>query len=154
MYGGFYRQGQGASRYGVHNEIKLDPQRVMSDLWSLDFAASLHQANAAFWQAQGSDFALLAQVRLLAAVGEGMQQGTLQAFDRQRLRTYLGVPAVGPMGIPDLYTALDPDTYTVHHTLLEGGGHLLTLTARDDRVLLHCPNTEWPPQAFPDWAGW
>lgn len=143
LYGGFYTQGRGASQYGAHNEVKLDPQKVMDDLWALDFASQVRQRSERFWSEQGRDFPLLARVRLLASIETGVAEGRLQDLDRRRLKAYLRAPG-------HERPTLDLAAFVVRHYLLEGSGHLLTLTASDGRVILYCPTTSWPPQAFAD----
>ncbi|HEK1686501.1 TPA: hypothetical protein SMR42_002878 [Pseudomonas putida] len=148
LYGGFYTRGTGASQYGAHNEVQLDAQKVMDDLWAMDFAALVRQRSAQFWLEHGRDFALLARVRLLASIETAATEGTLQAIDRRRLRAYLGVRSDAPVSMDDLLKPLDSAAFVVRHYLIAGGGHLLTLTAADGRVVLYCPATHWPPRAF------
>lgn len=148
LYGGFYTHGAGVSQYGAHNEVQLDPQKVMDDLWAMDFATLVRQRSDQFWREQGRDFCLLARVRLLASIEDAVGEGALLALDRQRLRAYLGVPGAAPVSLEDLDKPLESTAFAVRHYLIGGSGHLLTLTAGDGRVVLYCPATPWPPRAF------
>lgn len=153
LYGGFYTVGTGVSQYGAHNEVALDPQKVMDDLWALDFGAVVKARTEQFWREQGGDFSLLARVRLLSSIETGLAEGTLQALDRRRLRAYLRLGTDGPVTLAQLNQPVDLQALIVRHYLVGGAGHVLTLTAAaDGRVVFYCPATHWAPRAFVDQA--
>lgn len=151
LYGGFYTRGAGVNSYGAENEVQLDPQKVMDDLWAMDFATLVRERTEHFWEHQGMDFALLARVRFIALLEQGLQGGSLQALDHRRLRAYLKLAPEGAAALADLQRPVDDSAFTVKHYTV-GTGHLLTLTAHDGRVVLYCPTTPWAPQAFADQA--
>lgn len=147
LYGGFYTRGSGASDYGVGNEVRLLPGKVMADLWALDFTSLIGQRTERFWREQGADFPLLAKVRFIAQIEEGLRQRALTEIDRQRLRAWLGL-AEGKVTLASLQGNTHSDAFHIRHYLIPGGGHLLTLRATDGRTVLYCPGTEWLPRAF------
>ena len=147
VYSGFYTQGEGASEYGEQNEVRLDTGEVMGDFWKLDFPSIVSQHTARFWDRHGEDFTLLAKLRLIAMVDDGVSQGALNEIDRRRLRAWLGV-GQGKMSLASLQSVTTSDAFDVRHYLVAGGGHLLTLRASDGRTVLYCPGTDWPPRAF------
>lgn len=147
VYGGFYNRGSGAREYGQHNEVQLEPGKVMGDLWAMDFASLLAQRTERFWHEHGDDFPLLAKVRLLASLDEAVNQGALMPSDRQRLRAWLGV-GQGGVTLTQLQMPTPAHAFHIRHYLATGGGHLITLRADDGRTVLYCPGTEWLPRAF------
>lgn len=148
VYGGFYSRGSDAREYGVHNQIPLDPGKVMGDLWALDFASLLAQRTEHFWREHGDDFKLLAKVRFLALIDEAAKQDALTQEDHQSLRAWLGVGAGTVTLGALLQAASSSDAFELRHYLITGGGHLITLRADDGRLVLYCPGTDWLPRAF------
>jgi hypothetical protein len=149
VYSGFYSRGSGADEYDEHNEVPLAPGKVMGDFWALDFASLLSQRTERFWREHGSDFTLLAKVRLIAMIEEGLEQQTLTPTDRQRLRAWLGL-GEGHVQLAGLQNTASGTAFHIRHYLVTGGGHLITLRASDGRTVLYCPGTDWLPRAFAD----
>ncbi|MFB4391702.1 MULTISPECIES: dermonecrotic toxin domain-containing protein [unclassified Pseudomonas] len=156
LYGGFYTRGAGVNSYDAQNEVRLDPQQVMDDLWAMDFATLVRERTEHFWAHQGTDFALLARVRFVALLEQGLRDGTLEALDHRRLRAYLKLGPDAPPTLADLQRPVDGSAFTLRQFKV-GNGHLLTLAAHDGRVVLYCPNAIGAPRAFADQAalnGW
>lgn len=147
VYGGFYTRGSGASEYGAHNEVPLDAGKVMGDLWAMDFASLLHQRTERFWRDHGSDFSLLAKLRLIAAIDEAVDQQALLPADRRRLRAWLRL-GEGRVTLAMLQATPDAQAFHIRHYHVAGGAHVLTLRASSGRTVLYCPGTGWLPHAF------
>lgn len=153
VYGGFYSRGSAAIDYDQRNEIRLDAGQVMGDLWSLDFASLLGQRTRQFWREHGEDFTLVAKLRFVAMIEDGLKQGALAQTDAARLRAWLGLTAgAEPEMASATLVALQGDTaagaFEIRHYLVAGGGHLITLRASDGRTVLYCPGTNWGLRAF------
>ncbi|MFK8329185.1 membrane-targeted effector domain-containing toxin [Pseudomonas sp. BJa5] len=86
LYGGFYTDGPEARRYDEHNEVRLEPRRVLDRLWALDFAAGFHRRQSSFWQEHGVEVRILAK---LSYVSEALQAGLSGQLDEQQLRLAL-----------------------------------------------------------------
>lgn len=151
IYGGFYSRGVGANSYGAENEVRLDPQRVMDDLWAMDFAGLVRQRSVDFWTKHAADFLLLARVRFVASIDQGLAQGSLEALDHRRLRAYVRLGLSAPLTLADLQRQVDTSAFAIRG-FTAGSGHLLTLTAHDGRVVLYCPAAPWMPKAFANQA--
>lgn len=86
LYGGFYTDGPEARRYDEHNEVRLEPRRVLDRLWDLDFAAGFQRRQSSFWQEHGVEVRILAK---LSYVSEALQAGLSGQLDEQQLRLAL-----------------------------------------------------------------
>ncbi|MHC6227973.1 dermonecrotic toxin domain-containing protein [Pseudomonas sp. X10] len=155
LYGGFYTQDGNAGLYDATNQLALDPQKVMDDLWALDFASEVRQRSERFWSQEGQDFALLAKARLLASIDMAVREGLLEDIDRQRLFAWLGLEQGQPVTLAILGTLHGVDNSAglhLQHYLVGGAGHLVTFQHADGRVVLYTPTTSTPLQAFADRA--
>lgn len=147
VYSGFYTRGGAADEYGEHNEVGLDAGKVMGDLWALDFASMLSQRADRFWREHSTDFMLLTKVRFIAMIEDGVKQGSLTLADRRSLRAWLRV-GEDKLTLASLGGTTRSDAFHIRHYLVAGGGHLITFWARNGRIVLYCPGTQWPLRAF------
>lgn len=153
VYAGFYDQGPGARQYGEHNQVRLDAQKVMDDLWAMDFARIVRQRTERFWDEQGNDFVALAKVRLLADIDDALDRGELAVLDRLHLRQYLGLDPLRPVTLAALQAGIVPGILNVRQFALGGQAHLLLLQAGDGRLVLYTPTTVRPLKGFVDYQG-
>jgi len=72
VYGGFYRVDASHVHYDERNEVRLDPQRVLTAFWQLDFAGRYTEVLNRFRAQRGDDYCVLARARFLAAVGQSV----------------------------------------------------------------------------------
>ncbi|NBA93457.1 hypothetical protein GUY40_00500 [Pseudomonas sp. R5(2019)] len=83
---GFYTQGPGSlSGYGVGNEFKLLPSRLMALNWTHDFYTGYKAILDGFWQAHSADFRLLLKGQFIAACRAGRQARRLTEADYNAL---------------------------------------------------------------------
>ncbi|MNM28186.1 hypothetical protein D3C81_386990 [compost metagenome] len=155
--GGFYNQGSDAKTFAAHNEVKLDPRKVMVDFWALDFASVVRARNDSFWAGEGLDLPLLLRIRFIAAIESSLADGLIDADDRHRLWTWMGlVPGHRPT-LATLSAPASGSAFTVHGYQMEGAGHLLTLKGRSGRVILYVPTAVEPLRGFdsqPELSEW
>jgi hypothetical protein len=148
VYGGFYRQDGSADTYGADNQLELDPIKVKEDIRALDFAARVEQRTADFWALNGSAFEMLAKVSFVQQIQQSLKQGYIEPFDAERLRAWLGLEAEGPVGLETLRDNVPDSRFKIRQYEVQGGGHLLTLTTEDGRILLYTPTAPTVLQAF------
>ncbi|WP_422417310.1 dermonecrotic toxin domain-containing protein [Pseudomonas sp. GZD-222] len=147
VFGGFYTRGPEVDQYGADNELELSPQKVMDDLWALDFAAVVNDRVARFWGEQGPDFPVLAKAQFIAQIDQGVQAGTLAAVDRQHLRAWLGLSAGAPLTLTALSSSSHSTQMRVRH-FTPGNGHLLILWHASGRTVLYAPTLKSPLRGF------
>lgn len=146
--GGFYDQGDDASEYGAHNEVKLDPRKVMDDFWALNFAAQVRAKNDDFWRKEGLDLPLLIKVRFIADIEVSLGDGLIEVDDRTRLWSWMGLE---PGRRVSLFALSEPgggSGFDVQAYQMEGAGHLLTFKGKQGRVLLYTPTATSPLRQF------
>lgn len=67
---GFYTDGPDQTVYDERNEVPLDPRRVLSTFWTIDFSQRFNQQMHTFWATHSDTFRTLAKVNFLAKVQE------------------------------------------------------------------------------------
>ncbi|MNJ29377.1 hypothetical protein D3C77_239410 [compost metagenome] len=147
VFGGFYTRGPEVDLYGADNEVALSPQKVMDDLWTLDFAALVNARVEHFWGEQGLDFPTLAKAQFIAQIELGVQAGNLESVDRQNLRAWLGLTEDAPLTLAALSTSGHGPQMQVRH-FTPGNGHLITLCHASGRTVLYAPTHQTPLRAF------
>ena len=91
-YAGIYSEGPGSARgYGVHNELRLLPSRLMALDWAADFYSGYLAALESFWNNHGRDYRALLKGRFIATCRAECRQGRLSRTDYQALVAFAGL---------------------------------------------------------------
>ncbi len=148
--GGFYNQDGTASEFGAHNEVKLDPRKVMDDFWALNFAAVMRERKETFWRNEGLDLPLLLKVRFLADIEESLADRSIEEHDRAQLWSWMGLEPGRRINLFALSERGGGAGFVVQAYQMEGAGHLLILTGEGGRQLLYTPTATPPMRGFSD----
>jgi hypothetical protein len=146
--GGFYNQGSEAGTFGAHNEVKLDPRKVMDDFWALNFAATVRVRNDDFWRKEGLDLPLLIKVRFIADIEVSLAEGSIGVDDRAQLWTWMRLEPGRRVSLFALSEPANGAGFEVKTYHMEGAGHLLTLKGKGGHCLLYTPTAEIPLRRF------
>ncbi|QHG67989.1 dermonecrotic toxin domain-containing protein [Pseudomonas putida] len=149
---GFYHEGPQATAYGAHNEVQLDPVKVRSHFWEIDFAGVVRERTDRFWRNEGRDLPMLLKVRFIAAIESSLADGHITSDDRQRLWGWMGLEAGKRLSLASLTGPGGSGAYSLRYYSMHGGGHLLTFAIRSGRFLLYTPTADVPLRAFDDVA--
>jgi hypothetical protein len=77
VMGGFYTDDARTLWFDERNEVRLPPERVLTELWHIDFAASYHKALAQFWEHDAQGLPTLIRINCLCAAVEACQAGNM-----------------------------------------------------------------------------
>lgn len=114
-YAGIYTEGPGSAHgYGVHNEFRLLPSRLMALGWTADFYSRYRAVLESFWKDHGSDYRALLKGRFIATCRAECRQGRLSRTDYQALVAFAG------LGL-DLMSSVTLAQLRTHH-LQSGAG--------------------------------
>ena len=149
IYGGFYRVDASHAVYDERNEVRLDPQQVLTAFWRLDFAGRYTEALGAFRARHGEDYCVLARARFMAAVG----QSGLSEHERQELMgVTLAAPAL-PTTVKALRLARQASAQSGWNALVIGGisAKLMFLRKlKTGRLCLYLADVQAVVQVFDD----
>lgn len=151
---GFYTKGPGPGFYDEHNEIRLEPQAVLEDLWQIDFSAQFHHRLQAFWHANAEHFRVLAKVNFLAKVVEVCAADSSSALAQRirRVATALTGLDIASPTVEQLQAVVPPAAgYRV--CTFDIGGHIasdfLRIVMEDGSQLLYTPGETDALHLFP-----
>lgn len=149
IYGGFYRVDASHAVYDERNEVRLDPQQVLTAFWRLDFAGRYAEALGTFRARHGEDYCVLARARFMAAVG----QSGLSEHERQELMgVTLAAPAL-PTTVKALRLALQASAQSGWNALVIGSisAKLMFLRKlKTGRLCLYLADVQAVVQVFDD----
>lgn len=77
VMGGFYTGDAKTLWFDERNEVRLEPDKVLSALWHIDFATSYHQVLATFWTDNEQRVQTLIRINCLRAAVDACQAGHL-----------------------------------------------------------------------------
>lgn len=77
VMGGFYTANAQAQWFDERNEVRLEPDKVLSALWKVDFAASYQAVLTKFWTDNEQGVSTLIRINCLSAAIEACQAGKL-----------------------------------------------------------------------------
>ena len=122
VMGGFYTGDAQTQWFDERNEVRLEPDKVLSALWRIDFAAFYDKALAQFWADNGPGVQTLIRINCLRAAVEACQAGHMTRQQVQWVFDGLGCKyAVAPT-LADL-TGTHPATQGVTVSKLQIAGH-------------------------------
>lgn len=86
LVAGFYTEGPDSTKgYGVHNEFRLLPSRLMALDWTRDFYTEYKASLDRYWQDHGDDYRALLKGRFIAVCRAECRQGRLSLEDYHAL---------------------------------------------------------------------
>ncbi|MEN5201666.1 DUF6543 domain-containing protein [Pseudomonas wadenswilerensis] len=86
---GIYTEGPNSSNgYGLHNEFRLLPSRLMALDWTRDFYTEYKARLDGFWEVHRADYRALLKGRFIAACRAALRQGQLPQADFQALMAF------------------------------------------------------------------
>lgn len=153
VMGGFYSADAQAGRYAEHNEVRLEPEAVLTALWKVDFAARYTQRLAQFWQTQTDAVYTLIRVNALSAAMDAHQN---KQITRQQMQwVFDGMGVQQPMApTVSAFSGNHPPAQGVAVCALRLAGYdfvsLLCFTVPDGRRLLYLAGRQVAIEAFID----
>jgi hypothetical protein len=136
---GFYTAGPQADSFDEHNEVKMLPTGVMSDLWALDFSAQYRARLEHFWQTCADNFRTLAKANFLSKALEDRHSGHLSNVDFVTIIDAVASDFQVPVQLPMLRSTA-PAASGLRITAFDIGGHeasdiLRIVTPRGKQIL-------------------
>lgn len=149
IYGGFYRVDASHAVYDERNEVRLNPQQVLTAFWRLDFAGRYTEALSTFRSRHGKDYCVLARARFMAAVG---QSGLSEPERQELMGGTLAAPAL-PTTVKALRLAREGSAQSGWNALVIGGisAKLMFLRKlKTGRLCLYLADVQAVVQVFDD----
>lgn len=153
VMGGFYTADAHTQWFDERNDVRLQPDRVLTALWHIDFAASYHEALAQFWGQDAQGLPSLIRINCLCAAIDACHAGHMTRQQVQGVFDGLGcehamAPTLAALG------GSHPATGGVTLSALQIADHvfcsILCFNTRTGERLLYLAGRDVPFQVFAD----
>lgn len=140
--GGFYTQGPNERVYNEQNEVRLDPQDVLNDFWSLNFAADFVDELRNFWAHHAEDFRVMAKANFLSKALEDREARRLSDAQFKTLVKAVAGDVTWPVTLQTLHKKISPSAQLKVYAFDIGGyiaADILRIVDQDGWQYLYMP---------------
>lgn len=139
--GGFYTADAHAAHYNEHNEVRLDPRKVLQHFWDVDFANQYLSRLRGFWINQQSAYRTVSKISMLCSATLQCQRGDMAVEDFLEVYAAVANDPSSPFSPEKLYGDNVSSSTTVVRALdVEGmvSHGVLRFCTAQGREILYC----------------
>lgn len=139
--GGFYTADAHAAHYNEHNEVRLDPRKVLQHFWDADFANQYTSRLRGFWINQESAYRTVSKISMLCSATLQCQRGDMAVEDFLEVYAAVANDPSSPFSPEKLYGDNVSSSTTVVRALdVEGmvSHTVLRFCTAQGREILYC----------------
>lgn len=139
--GGFYTGDAHAAHYNEHNEVRLDPRKVLQHFWDVDFANQYLSRLRGFWINQESAYRTVSKISMLCSATLQCQRGDMAVEDFLEVYAAVANDPSSPFSPEKLYGDNVSSSTTVVRALdVEGmvSHDVLRFCTAQGREILYC----------------
>jgi hypothetical protein len=139
--GGFYTADAHALHYNEHNEVRLDPRKVLDHFWKVDFANQYLSRLRGFWINQENAYRTISKLSLLCSALLQCQRGKMTVEDFLEVYAAVANDASSPFSPEKLYGDIVSSSTTVVRALDVAGmvSHsVLRFCTTQGRQIVYC----------------
>jgi len=139
--GGFYTADAHAAHYNEHNEVRLDPRKVLQHFWDGDFATQYLSRLRGFWINQESAYRTVSKISMLCSATLQCQRGDMAVEDFLEVYAAVANDPSSPFSPEKLYGDNVSSSTTVVRALdVEGmvSHGVLRFCTAQGREILYC----------------
>lgn len=139
--GGFYTADAHAAHYNEHNEVRLDPRKVLQHFWDGDFANQYLSRLRGFWINQESAYRTVSKISMLCSATLQCQRGDMAVEDFLEVYAAVANDPSSPFSPEKLYGDNVSSSTTVVRALdVEGmvSHGVLRFCTAQGREILYC----------------